>query len=143
MRQLIVTEKFNAAVRIATILSDGKARRSHAEGATVFEWSKGDDRYQVVGLRGHIINLDYPESLNDWAHVDLRDLIWADPQKVVTAGKIAAALKTLGGAGAVLGSALYSGKIDLGKAMELCRGGRGRKPRSKPDPRAFSPSAFP
>lgn len=96
MRQLIVTEKFNAAVRIATILSDGKAKRSYVDGAPVFEWAKGQDHYQVVGLRGHIINLDYPDALNDWQRTDLKELIWAEPQKVVTAGKIAAALKTLG-----------------------------------------------
>ncbi len=96
MRQLIVTEKFNAAIRIATILSDGEAKRSSAEGTTVFSWSRGDDRFQVVGLRGHIINLDYPAALNDWQRTDLKELIWADQDKVVTAGKIAAALKTLG-----------------------------------------------
>lgn len=96
MRQLIVTEKFNAAVRIATILSDGKARRAYVDGAAVFSWSRGDDHLQVVGLRGHILNLDYPEALNDWQRTDLKELIWAEPQKVVTAGKIAAALKTLG-----------------------------------------------
>ena len=96
MRQLIVTEKFNAAVRIATILSDGKAKRSSHEGATAFTWSQGSDLFQVVGLRGHILNLDYPDALNDWQRTDLKELIWAEPQKVVTAGKIAAALKALG-----------------------------------------------
>lgn len=95
MRKLIVTEKFNAAVRIATILSDGKAKRSYVDGAPVFEFPSGGDRVQVVGLRGHIINLDYPEALNDWGRVDLNELIWAEPQKVVTAGKIASALRTL------------------------------------------------
>ncbi|MGQ0797025.1 MAG: DNA topoisomerase, partial [Methanobacteriota archaeon] len=95
MRRLIVTEKFNAAVRIATILSDGKAKRTNVDGATVFDFTQDADKVRVVGLRGHIINLDYPEALNDWAQVDLRELIWAEPAKVVTEGKIAAALKTL------------------------------------------------
>jgi len=95
VRRLIVTEKFNAAVRIATILSDGKAKRTNVEGTSVFEFSQGDDRVRVVGLRGHIINLDYPEALNDWARVDLKELVWAEPQKIVTAGKIGAALKQL------------------------------------------------
>ena len=72
-----MTEKFNAAVRIATILSDGKAKRTNVEGTSVFEFSQGDDRVRVVGLRGHIINLDYPEALNDWARVDLKELVWA------------------------------------------------------------------
>src|SRR5207249_2976189 len=95
VRRLIVTEKFNAAVRIATILSDGKAKRTNVEGTSVFEFNQGEDRVRVVGLRGHIINLDYPEALNDWARVDLKELVWAEPQKVVTAGKIGAALKQL------------------------------------------------
>ena len=96
MRRLIVTEKFNAAVRIATILSGGKAKRGRVDGAMVFEWSQGDDRVQAVGLRGHNLNLDYPEALNDWQRTDLKELIWAEPLKVVTAAKIASALKTLG-----------------------------------------------
>ncbi len=95
VRRLIVTEKFNASVRIATILSGGKSKRAYVEGTPVFEFAQGEDRVQVVGLRGHIINLDYPEALNDWARVDLKELVWAEPQKVVTAGKIGAALKTL------------------------------------------------
>ncbi|HYT00329.1 MAG TPA: DNA topoisomerase I [Thermoplasmata archaeon] len=95
MRRLIVTEKFNAAVRIATILSDGKSKRSYVEGTPAFTFTQGDDRVTVVGLRGHIINLDYPEALNDWARVDLKELVWAEPQKVVTAGKIGAALRVL------------------------------------------------
>jgi len=95
VRRLIVTEKFNASIRIATILSGGKSKRSYVEGTPVFEFTQGEDRVQVVGLRGHIINLDYPDALNDWARVDLKELVWAEPQKVVTAGKIGAALKVL------------------------------------------------
>jgi len=95
LRRLIVTEKFNAAVRIATILSDGKSKPTYVEGTPVFEFSHGEDRVQVVGLRGHIVNLDYPEALNDWARVELKELVWAEPEKVVTAGKIGAALKHL------------------------------------------------
>jgi len=95
VHRLVVTEKFNAAVRIATILSDGKAKRTYVEGTPVFEFTAGMDRVQVIGLRGHIINLDYPEALNDWGRVDLRELVWAEPQKVITAGKIASALRTL------------------------------------------------
>jgi DNA topoisomerase-1 len=95
VRRLIVTEKFNAAIRIATILSDGKAKRRNVEGTSVFEFSQGEDQVRVVGLRGHIINLDYPDALNDWARVPLKELVWAEPKKVVTADKIGAALKVL------------------------------------------------
>src|SRR5207249_9845691 len=93
VRRLMVTEKLNAAVRIATILSDGKAKRTNVERTSVFEFSQGEDRGRVGGLRGHIINLDYPEALNDWARVDVRELVSAGPQSVLTAGRIGAALK--------------------------------------------------
>ena len=53
-------------------------------------------------------------------------LLTATSLPVVVAGGVTtlgdvAALRDLGAAGVVLGSALYSGKIDLGKAMEVCR----------------------
>ena len=127
MRRLIITEKFNAAVRIATILSDGKAKRTNVSGTSVFEFAQGEDRVQVVGLRGHIINLDYPEALNDWTGVDLKELVWAEPQKVVTSGKIGAAIKTLA---AVADDVIIATDFDregelIGvEALELIGGGR-------------------
>jgi phosphoribosylformimino-5-aminoimidazole carboxamide ribotide isomerase len=56
----------------------------------------------------------------------VKELLGTTRLPVVVAGGIAGlgdveALRDLGVAGVVLGSALYSGKIDLGKAMELCR----------------------
>ena len=56
----------------------------------------------------------------------IENLIAATGLPVVVAGGISgigdvAALKDMGAAGVVLGSALYSGKIDLGRAMEVCR----------------------
>jgi phosphoribosylformimino-5-aminoimidazole carboxamide ribotide isomerase len=56
----------------------------------------------------------------------VEELLGATRLPVVVAGGVTtlgdvATLKELGAAGVVLGSALYSGKIDLGKAMEVCR----------------------
>jgi phosphoribosylformimino-5-aminoimidazole carboxamide ribotide isomerase len=56
----------------------------------------------------------------------VKELLGATRLPVVVAGGISdlgdiAALKGLGASGVVLGSALYSGKIDLGKAVQLCR----------------------
>jgi len=56
----------------------------------------------------------------------VENLIAATGLPVVVAGGITTlgdivTLKGLGAAGVVLGSALYSGKIDLGKVMEVCR----------------------
>jgi phosphoribosylformimino-5-aminoimidazole carboxamide ribotide isomerase len=56
----------------------------------------------------------------------VEELLRATRLPVVVAGGVTtlgdvATLKGLGAAGVVLGSALYSGRIDLGKVMEVCR----------------------
>src|SRR5881409_3475603 len=66
MRTLIITEKNNTAARIAAILSNGSMRRGYPYRVPVFAFSKGGIDYTVVGLRGHILNIDYPEELNAW-----------------------------------------------------------------------------
>jgi DNA topoisomerase-1 len=93
MKRLIVTEKNNTAARIATILSNGQTKRAYPHRVPVFTFSKDGDDYTVVGLRGHILNIDYPPELNAWEKVDLKRLIWAEPVKVVTAQNVETALR--------------------------------------------------
>jgi DNA topoisomerase-1 len=93
VRVLVVAEKNNAAVRIATILSNGKAKRTYAHRVPVFAFSRDGDEYVVLGLRGHILNLDYPKELNRWEDVDLKELVWAEPVKRITAKGVVATLR--------------------------------------------------
>ncbi len=93
MRKLIVTEKNNTAARIATILSNGSMKRAYPHRVPVFTFSKDGDEVTVVGLRGHILNLDYPPELNEWEKVELKRLVWAEPVKVVTATNVESALR--------------------------------------------------
>jgi DNA topoisomerase-1 len=95
LRRLIVTEKFNTAVRIAVILSGGKPKRSNLHRVAVFSFAKDGDEVTVIGLRGHILNLDYPDPFNDWTGTKLMDLIWTEPIKKVTEPGIADALTEL------------------------------------------------
>lgn len=95
MRVLIIAEKSNAARRIATILSDGKSRKTNIGGIPVFVFSKDDDEYSVVGLRGHVVQLDYPKEMNDWSKVDLKKLIFTPPIKKITASKLINAIREL------------------------------------------------
>ncbi len=83
MRKLIITEKANAARRISTILSDGKTKSESGGGATVITFSAGGDDYTVVSLRGHIIELDYPEEFSDWGAGSPLDLVRAPQIKSV------------------------------------------------------------
>ncbi|MCL2148341.1 MAG: DNA topoisomerase I [Methanomassiliicoccaceae archaeon] len=83
MRKLIITEKANAARRISAILSDGKTESGSGGGVTVLKFEAGGDDYTVVSLRGHIIELDYPDEYNDWGAVPPVDMVYTEPVKKV------------------------------------------------------------
>ncbi len=97
MRRLIISEKNHAARRIALILSDNTHKSRSVAGTPVLTFQKGDDDYFVLGLRGHIIELDYPAQYNNWDAVPPKELVYAKPEKKVdpTAKKIMNALKDL------------------------------------------------
>ena len=95
MRKLIITEKANAARRISTILSNGKSTSKSSGGVTVISFSYGGDDYDVVSLRGHIIELDYPSEYNDWSASSPVDLIYAPQVKTVRVKSILTAIKQL------------------------------------------------
>jgi DNA topoisomerase I len=65
MRNLIISEKSDAAARISVILSSGNMKRSRLHNVQVFEFQRGDDEFKVVGLRGHVIEVDYAPEYND------------------------------------------------------------------------------
>ncbi|MCL1811538.1 MAG: DNA topoisomerase I [Methanomassiliicoccaceae archaeon] len=83
MRKLIITEKANAARRISTILSDGRSHPDSGRDVTVIRFESGGDDYTVVSLRGHIIELDYPDEYNDWGGISPVDMVYAEPVKKV------------------------------------------------------------
>jgi len=93
--KLVICEKNIAARRIAYILSGGKSKSMRLGKTPVYEFNKDGEYWQVVGLRGHIINLDYPAGFNKWNKVHPRELIDVEPVKKVSERSIAAALKTL------------------------------------------------
>jgi len=71
--RLIITEKYNAAQRISTILSDGSWSRATIHDTPVFEW----DNTKCIGLAGHVVELDFIDEYRDWGNVDPADLIEA------------------------------------------------------------------
>lgn len=95
MAKLVICEKSDAARRIALILSNGSSKRSYIEKVPVFNFVKDGEQVSVVGLRGHIVNLDYPFPYNQWTRVNPKDLIFIQPVKKVTAKNIANVLKKL------------------------------------------------
>ncbi len=93
--KLIICEKNIAAKRIAYILSSGKSTTTRLGSTPVYEFKKDDELWKIVGLRGHIINLDFPAGFNQWNQVSPVDLIQVEPCKIVSEKSIASALKSL------------------------------------------------
>ncbi|MDR0791307.1 MAG: topoisomerase I, partial [Methanomassiliicoccaceae archaeon] len=95
MKKLVITEKANAARRISTILSDGKAKSGTVGGAGIISFSAADGDYDVISLRGHILELDYPEEYNDWSGSSPVDLVYAPHVKIVRAKNTLDAIRKL------------------------------------------------
>ena len=89
--ELIVTEKDNAARRIAEILSDGGTGADRRNGVNVYRW--GDMR--CVGLSGHVVGVDFPPEYNDWRDVEPVELAEAQVTKTATKEDIVATLQSL------------------------------------------------
>jgi len=93
--KLVICEKNIAANRIAYILSNGKSKVMRMGKTPVYEFTKEGEIWQVIGLRGHIIALDYSAEYNQWTRLPPHDLIEISPCKKVSERDIAATLKTL------------------------------------------------
>jgi DNA topoisomerase-1 len=91
--ELIITEKDNAARRIAEILSEDSAEVDRRNGVNVYRW--GDKR--VVGLSGHVVGVDFPPEYSDWRDVEPVELIDAEITKSATKENIVRTLRQLAG----------------------------------------------
>ncbi|ELZ71291.1 DNA topoisomerase I [Haloferax volcanii] len=119
--ELIITEKDNAARRIADILSGETASAERMNGVNVYKW--GGKR--CIGLSGHVVGVDFPPEYNDWRDVEPVELIGAPVEKHPTQENIVAALRRLARrAGKVTIATDYDREGELiGKeAYELVRG---------------------
>jgi DNA topoisomerase-1 len=91
--ELIVTEKDNAARRIADILSDGSAGTDRRNGVNVYRWDGGGT--VCVGLSGHVVGVDFPPEYDDWRDVQPVELLEADIEKRATQENIVRTLQSL------------------------------------------------
>ncbi|WP_115862416.1 DNA topoisomerase I [Halorussus litoreus] len=89
--ELIITEKDNAARRIADILSGESAEADRQNGVNVYKW--GGRR--CIGLSGHVVGVDFPDEYNDWRDVEPVELIDAPIEKKPTKENIVRTLRLL------------------------------------------------
>jgi DNA topoisomerase-1 len=93
--KLVICEKNIAARRIAYILSGGQVKSNHLGKIPVYSFTKDNEPWNIIGLKGHIINLDYPSDFNQWTKIPPHDLIEVEPCKNVSEKGIASALQAL------------------------------------------------
>lgn len=95
MRKLVICEKNISASRISYILSSGEAKKKSVNRIPTWNFERGEDEYSVIGLRGHIVTLDYEEKYRRWDKVDLKELAKAPAKKKILAPYIVSAARNM------------------------------------------------
>ncbi len=93
MKTLVICEKNIAAQRIAYIMSNGNYMQSRIFGVSYYTFRNGE--LHVIGLRGHILKLDYPQEYNKWEGVSPLKLVDIEPIRRIENKTIAQAIKKL------------------------------------------------
>ena len=93
--RLIISEKANAAKKIAQFLAEGTVKDGKHRSVPhhTFTW-KGEETVSV-GLKGHVLNPEYPEEYSNWQKVEPSALIDAEILKSVSEKGVANAVQSL------------------------------------------------
>jgi DNA topoisomerase I len=93
--RLIISEKANAAKKIAQFLAEAPVKEGKHRSVPhhTFRW-KGEECVSV-GLKGHVLNPEYPEEYSNWQKVEPSELIDAEILKSVSEKGVANAIKSL------------------------------------------------
>jgi DNA topoisomerase-1 len=93
--RLIISEKANAAKKIAQYLAEGQVKdgKHRRVAHHTFTW-KGEECVSV-GLKGHVLNPEYPEEYSNWQKVEPSKLIDAEILKSISEKGVAEAIRSL------------------------------------------------
>ena len=93
--RLIISEKANAAKKIAQFLAEGSVMDGKHRSIPhhTFSW-KGEECVSV-GLKGHVLTLEYPVEYSNWQKVEPSSLIDAEILKSVSEKGVAEAVRSL------------------------------------------------
>ncbi|HEY5530281.1 MAG TPA: DNA topoisomerase I [Thermoleophilia bacterium] len=96
--RLIITEKNDAAKKISGILAKAgvKADSFYKIPYYLFDDAAGEPN-AIVGLKGHVVQVDFPPEYSEWRKVEPRSLIDAPLIKTETAKAVVRAVKMLAG----------------------------------------------
>lgn len=93
--KLVISEKEIAARRIAHILAGNGVDQEKIYGVPVHHFKINSEDYRVIGLKGHILKVDFPKEYANWFKVDPIELIDAEIEKIPIQKKIIQALKKI------------------------------------------------
>jgi DNA topoisomerase-1 len=79
---LVIGEKPDVAKRLALILSSNSYSTKKVGKLSYHQFKFQQEDYYSVGLRGHILSLDYPKQYKRWNKNKLRELANQDPEMV-------------------------------------------------------------
>ncbi len=105
---LVVAEKDSVAKAIAKYLAQGSISVKKVYGVKSYWFIRGGKQWVSIGLKGHIMDVDFPEELNKWHSVEPSKLFDAEPILVIREDTInyVRALSRLGASASVVYLAL-------------------------------------
>ena len=95
--KLIISEKEIAAKRIAQILSGDGVKEEKVHGIPVHSFTNAEGSFKTIGLKGHILQVEFPEKYSNWFKIPPEDLINASIVKIPIEKKIMQALLKVSG----------------------------------------------
>ncbi len=93
--RLIISEKANAAKKIAQFLAEGPVEDGKHRSVPHHTFTWKGERCVSVGLKGHVLNPEYPEEYSNWQKVEPSKLIDAEILKSVSEKGVAEAIRSL------------------------------------------------
>src|ERR671933_123479 len=93
--RLIISEKANAAKKIAQFLAEGPVKDSKHRSIPYHTFTWKDEDCVSVGLKGHVLHIEYPEEYSNWQKVEPASVIDAEIRKSVSEKCVAEAVRAL------------------------------------------------
>src|SRR5215213_9052284 len=93
--RLIISEKANAAKKIAQFLAEGPVKDGKHRSIPHHTCNWRGEECVSVGLKGHVMSVEYPEEYSNWQKVEPSSLIDAEILKSVSEKGVAEAIRSL------------------------------------------------
>ena len=93
--KLVVTEKNDAAKQIAELLGERKPTTDKVYSTPIYRFTVAGEDWVTIGLRGHILEVDFPEEYKRWKMASLPALVYAPVEKLPKEKDIIRSLKNL------------------------------------------------